>query len=29
MDGKGEFIWPDGMRYIGDFKNHQMNGVGV
>ena len=28
IDGYGEFKWPDGRHYIGDFVNSQMHGIG-
>jgi len=28
IDGKGEFKWPDGRHYIGDFANSAMHGNG-
>ena len=29
MDGKGEFSWPDGRKYFGDYVNDKKQGFGV
>ena len=29
MDGNGEFIWPDGRKYIGEYKDDKKEGYGV
>ena len=28
MEGKGIFLWPDGRKYEGEFKNDKKNGYG-
>lgn len=28
MDGKGEFIWPDGRRYVGNYVEDKKHGFG-
>lgn len=28
MDGKGEFLWPDGKKYVGDYKEDKKCGIG-
>lgn len=28
IEGRGEFKWPDGRHYIGDFFNYQLEGIG-
>ena len=28
MDGKGEFTWPDGKSYFGNYENDEKNGYG-
>ena len=28
MDGQGEFVWPNGDRYIGQYINGKRNGLG-
>ena len=29
MHGQGEFVWPNGQRYIGDYKENLKHGEGV
>jgi len=29
MNGKGEFKWPDGRKYIGNYENDKKEGHGV
>lgn len=29
MDGKGEFFWPDGEYYQGEYENDERHGAGV
>lgn len=29
MDGHGEFTWPDGRNYIGDYVNDKKEGFGI
>jgi hypothetical protein len=28
-EGQGEYQWPDGNRYIGEWKNNMLNGKGL
>lgn len=28
-EGKGEFLWRDGTKYVGEFSNNKINGEGV
>jgi hypothetical protein len=29
MDGKGTFNWPDGRKYVGDYKDDKKEGYGT
>jgi hypothetical protein len=29
MDGYGEFSWPDGRKYVGEYKMDKKNGYGI
>jgi hypothetical protein len=29
MEGYGEFIWPDGKKYLGYYENNERNGFGI
>jgi len=29
MHGKGEFIWSDGRKYVGDYNNDKKHGLGL
>lgn len=29
MEGKGVFTWPDGRKYVGDYKNDMKHGIGT
>jgi hypothetical protein len=29
MDGEGKFIWPDGRKYEGEYKDDKKDGFGV
>ena len=28
-DGKGTYTWPDGTKYVGEWKNDKFNGQGI
>jgi len=29
MDGSGEFTWPDGRKYVGEYKDDKKEGYGI